>query len=112
MSTISRPPKVLAFTCGDPAGVGPEIIMKTLAHADVFDRCRPLVVGDARRLAAAGRIAGVPQLVVRAVRGVEDARFAASSVDCIDLDLVPAELTRATRRVATNAPVPPAGSRD
>jgi 4-hydroxythreonine-4-phosphate dehydrogenase len=88
--TTMRP--VVAITMGDAAGVGPEIIMKTLAHADVFDHCRPLVIGDARRLAAAGRIAGVPQLALRTVRNVEDARFSAGRVDCVDLDLVPADL--------------------
>ena len=44
----------IAITMGDAAGVGPEIIMKALAHADLYDRCRPLVVGDAARLGQAG----------------------------------------------------------
>jgi 4-hydroxythreonine-4-phosphate dehydrogenase len=44
----SRP--ILAVTVGDPAGIGPEIILKALGHADVFDRARPLVVGDRRML--------------------------------------------------------------
>jgi 4-hydroxythreonine-4-phosphate dehydrogenase len=36
----------LAITMGDPAGIGPEIVLKALAHADVYDRCRPVVYGD------------------------------------------------------------------
>lgn len=32
---------VIAITMGDAAGVGPEIIMKTLAHADLYQRCKP-----------------------------------------------------------------------
>src|SRR5918994_2042141 len=39
---------LLAITMGDPAGIGPEIVLKALAHADVFERCRPLVIGDRR----------------------------------------------------------------
>ena len=44
---------------GDPAGIGPEIILQALAHRDLFDRCRPLVIGDPRLLerAAPGRAA-------------------------------------------------------
>jgi len=61
---MSRP--IIAITMGDPAGVGPEIIMKSLAHADLFDRCRPLVIGDVRRLRQAGKIAGV-NLAINAV---------------------------------------------
>ncbi len=53
---MTRP--VVAITMGDAAGVGPEIIMKSLAHADLYERCRPLVIGDAARLEAAGKIVG------------------------------------------------------
>jgi 4-hydroxythreonine-4-phosphate dehydrogenase len=35
---------------GDPAGVGPEIVLKALQEAEVHRRCRPLVVGDRRIL--------------------------------------------------------------
>ena len=48
----------VAITMGDAAGVGPEVVVKSLAHAEVFDLCRPLVVGDAGRLRAAARITG------------------------------------------------------
>ncbi len=44
---------LLAVTLGDPAGVGPEIVLKALRRADVFERCRPLVIGDSRILARA-----------------------------------------------------------
>ena len=40
----SRP--ILAITLGDPAGIGPEVVLKALGHGEVFDICRPLVVGD------------------------------------------------------------------
>ena len=40
----SRP--ILAITLGDPAGIGPEVVLKALRHGEVFDACRPLVVGD------------------------------------------------------------------
>ncbi len=37
---------VIAITMGDPGGVGPEIICKALAEADVRKRCRPVVIGS------------------------------------------------------------------
>ncbi|HWI83995.1 4-hydroxythreonine-4-phosphate dehydrogenase PdxA [Ramlibacter sp.] len=82
---------VIAITMGDAAGVGPEIIMKSLARAALYDGCRPLVIGDAGRLRAAGRIAGV-ELQVRAVATPAEARFEHGTVDCIDLGLIPADL--------------------
>lgn len=44
---------LLAITLGDPAGIGPEIIVKALHHAAIYDQCRPLVIGDRRMLARA-----------------------------------------------------------
>ncbi len=41
---------ILAVTMGDPAGIGPEIIIKGLGHTTVYDQCRPLVIGDRRIL--------------------------------------------------------------
>jgi 4-hydroxythreonine-4-phosphate dehydrogenase len=78
----------IAITMGDPAGVGPEVVMKALAHEDVYAQCRPLVVGDAKRLAQAGKLAGARLAVLR-VSWPEQARFQHGTVDCIDLDLVP-----------------------
>ena len=40
----SRP--LLALTMGDPAGIGPEIIVKALAQREIWRVCRPLVVGS------------------------------------------------------------------
>jgi 4-hydroxythreonine-4-phosphate dehydrogenase len=44
---------LLAITLGDPAGIGPEVIVKALRHADVYEQCRPLVLGDQRILVRA-----------------------------------------------------------
>ena len=52
MSDASRP--LLAITMGDPAGIGPEIVLKALAHREIYERCRPLVLGDRRILERAG----------------------------------------------------------
>jgi len=36
----------IAITMGDPAGVGPEIIVKAFAQEDIYKICNPLVIGD------------------------------------------------------------------
>ena len=35
---------------GDPAGIGPEIIVKSLSEKEIYGVCRPIVIGDARVL--------------------------------------------------------------
>ena len=37
----------IALTMGDPAGIGPEVVAKALAHPDVVASCHPLVIGNA-----------------------------------------------------------------
>src|SRR5215212_6836686 len=82
---------VIAITMGDAAGVGPEIIMKALSHGPVYERSRPLGIGDAARLRQAGRIAAVP-LEVRAVAQLAVGAFRHGTVDCVDLALIPDNL--------------------
>ncbi len=65
---------IIAMTMGDAAGVGPEVIMKTLARTDLYERCRPLVIGDAHRLREAGRIVG-STLIVNALYDLESAQY-------------------------------------
>jgi 4-hydroxythreonine-4-phosphate dehydrogenase len=69
---------------GDPAGIGPEIAAKTLALRNVYDYCRPLVVGDAACMEQACRIAGT-DLRVRPIREVKDAGFEYGTIDVFDL---------------------------
>lgn len=37
---------IIGITMGDPAGVGPEIIIKALSDPALYEICRPLVLGD------------------------------------------------------------------
>jgi 4-hydroxythreonine-4-phosphate dehydrogenase len=88
---MERP--IIAMTMGDAAGVGPEVIMKSLAHAELYDRCRPLVIGDAGRLRQAGDIVRSHLKVCSlSVDELGKAMFQPGTVDCIDLKLIPKDL--------------------
>jgi 4-phospho-D-threonate 3-dehydrogenase / 4-phospho-D-erythronate 3-dehydrogenase len=82
---------IIAITMGDAAGVGPEIIMKALAHREVYERCKPLIIGDASRLRLASKIVG-SSLEVRSASGPQETAFEYGSVDCVDLGLIPDNL--------------------
>ena len=86
---MSRP--IIAITMGDATGVGAEVIMKSLAHALLYERCRPLVIGDAGRLRLAGSIVG-SALEVNPVAEVGEGKYRLGTVDCIDLALIPVDL--------------------
>ena len=84
---------IIAITMGDAAGVGPEIIVKALMHSEVYERCRPLVIGDARRLSQAAEIVHA-KLTVHSLseERLSDASFTPGIIDCIDLALIPHDL--------------------
>lgn len=48
MPTSKKP--VVGITMGDPAGIGPEIILKTLRRSRIHTLCRPVVFGTSRFL--------------------------------------------------------------
>ncbi|MDE0068991.1 MAG: 4-hydroxythreonine-4-phosphate dehydrogenase PdxA [Caldilineaceae bacterium] len=79
----SRP--LLAITLGDPAGIGPEVILKALQHGEVFASCRPLVIGDRQVLARAAEWLGTePRFEVIAGPAVEGS-YLADTVPLLDL---------------------------
>src|SRR5918995_839129 len=42
---MARKP-IVAITMGDPAGIGPEVILKALSHPTIGRACNPLILGD------------------------------------------------------------------
>ena len=44
---------IIAITLGDPAGIGPEIVVKSLSDSKVYEVCQPLVIGDKNVIANA-----------------------------------------------------------
>lgn len=43
---IPLPKPIVAVTMGDPAGIGPEVVLKALADPAIKRNCRPLILGD------------------------------------------------------------------
>lgn len=82
---------VIGITMGDAAGVGPEIIVKSLVSEEIYEQCYPIVVGDAKMLERAVTVTD-SNLSIHSIKNIEDAKFEFGTIDCIDLDLLPADL--------------------
>lgn len=82
---------IIGITMGDAAGVGPEIIMKSLQDTQVYESCRPFVIGDAKILERADGFVHTG-LRIRSIQSVAEAQFQHGTVDCLDLNLLPADL--------------------
>jgi len=78
---------------GDPAGIGPEICVKALSIPDVYNRCQPLVVGDASLMELTAKNMQ-SALNIHAIQSVKEAVFAHGTIDVLDLkNVVLSELT-------------------
>ncbi len=56
---MTAPRPRVGLVLGDPSGIGPEILAKTLAESATLAACRAFVIGDARILARGAAAAGV-----------------------------------------------------
>ena len=68
---------------GDPAGIGPEVIAKALAHPRVRDVCRSVVIGSLPVMERTIKALGL-KLTVRSVQGHEASPLSRGSVAVLD----------------------------
>jgi 4-hydroxythreonine-4-phosphate dehydrogenase len=71
--TTDAPP-IIAIATGDPAGIGPEISMKTALDAGVRALCRPILVGDPGVMARHAQACGIGA-DMQVVERISDADF-------------------------------------
>ena len=85
---------ILGISMGDPFGNGPEITVRALSDAAIYERCRPLVVGDVSSMAyalkVAKKVSGI-DLALNPVSDVQEAKFCYGTIDVLDMGLVPVE---------------------
>ncbi len=75
---------IMGITMGDPAGIGPEIAAKALSKKEIYEICRPLVIGDKGAMEDGIRIARKP-LKINPIEKVSEAKFEYGTIDVIDL---------------------------
>ncbi len=87
---IDRP--LLGISMGDPFGNGPEISVKALNDKELYDRCKPLIVGDRScmeyALAVSKKVNGI-DLKLNVVTSPADGKYEYGTIDLMDLGLVP-----------------------
>lgn len=62
---------VIAITVGDPAGIGPEILVKALSLREIYSNSIPVVIGDYGTVRDALAIAGSVQRIYRLPQGAQ-----------------------------------------
>ena len=83
---MSKKP-ILGITMGDPASIGPEITVKALSDPAIYEKCSPIIIGDAAVMEAAVGIVG-KDVKINAVSDVKEAKFEFGTIDVYDMKLV------------------------
>ena len=81
--TEDRP--IIAITMGDPAGIGPEIIIKALSDPDFYNRSKPIVIGIPKYLNQAKEVI-ISKLKITSINDIGEAQFEFGSIDVLELE--------------------------
>ena len=82
----SRP--LIGIPLGDPAGIGPEIVVKALVDGEIYGACRPLVIGDKKVVSQALGFCSLG-LMINVVKHPGEGKYEQGAIDLIDLKNVP-----------------------
>jgi 4-phospho-D-threonate 3-dehydrogenase / 4-phospho-D-erythronate 3-dehydrogenase len=77
----------IGIPMGDPAGIGPEIVVKALADSKVNEKAKPVVIGDKNTLEQAMVFCNV-NLEIKVIENVEDGDYRIGIINLIDLNNV------------------------
>ncbi len=88
MKNVQRP--ITGITLGDPAGIGPEVVVKALAGRHLYDMSRPLLVGDAAVIKQTISLLGL-DIEIKSIARIAEADFTPDVIDILDLKNVDTE---------------------
>lgn len=80
--------KRIGITLGDPAGIGPEISIKAFAKKNLYERCQPLLVGDACVVEKYLQAHPELDLKLNVIDEPNQGRYVYGTIDLIDLKAV------------------------
>lgn len=86
MSIEEKP--IIGITMGDPAGIGPEVIVRALSFREIYEVAKPIVIGDSKVLKLALKLTKLKHLNINSIQDVSEAEFRFGTIDIIDLDNV------------------------
>ncbi len=75
---------IIGITLGDVAGIGPEIILKALSLPDVYNFCRPLVIGNLSIVEAAQKSLGLSLKLAPVNESLDQATFRPGQISIWD----------------------------
>jgi 4-hydroxythreonine-4-phosphate dehydrogenase len=80
---------IIGITMGDPAGIGPEIILLSLCDPSIYKVCKPLVIGDLNILTAAKKCVE-SRLHIKSLNHPDEGIYTLGAIEVLNLsEIVP-----------------------
>ena len=80
---MSKYKPITAITMGDPAGIGPEIVVGTMLDKEIHEVCRPFVIGSIAIMERAAKVLG-KELKYNKIEEPSEAKYEYGTVDIIE----------------------------
>lgn len=81
---------LIGIPLGDPAGIGPEIVVKALNEKEVYESSRPLLIGEKSTVEQAMKFCGI-SLDINIIEEPSQGKYELGTIDLIDLKNVDIE---------------------
>ena len=81
---------IVGITMGDPAGIGPEIIVRALSQGTIYEICRPLVIGSLTVLREASRTCKIV-IEIKALDDEFESDYKEGALNILDVDNIDVE---------------------
>ena len=81
--TTEKP--IIAIPMGDPAGIGPEITVRSLTKKEIYDVSKPLIIGDSQVIERAIDIVNA-DVTINEITSPEDGKYELGTIDVINLN--------------------------
>ena len=75
---------IIGITMGDPVGIGPEILVKALSDARLYDICKPLIIGDSHIIKQAFKLLNFDH-DINIINESKQGKYRFKTLDIIDI---------------------------
>ena len=76
---------IIGITIGDPSGIGPEIILRALKTKEIYEHCRPFVIGSVKVLQRAAKDAlGGEEVRTSVITNPHEAEYTYGTINVVE----------------------------
>ncbi|MGL4653844.1 4-hydroxythreonine-4-phosphate dehydrogenase PdxA [Cetobacterium sp.] len=79
---------IVGITMGDPASIGPEISLKTLSDSNIYERCKPVIIGDSSIMERAKEYTNLKNLKINSIKSIDEALFTPGIIDVYNMEII------------------------